>query len=240
MNTFLVILAVLILSYIGWHVVRTAYFIRVGRKLAHQSAPFSRKLKGAIMRVLVIGDSSGVGVGASHPARSLVGLLGQHLEGSAIVNHAENGACIRDALRQLKKTRGVFDFIFIFIGGNDVVDFTPLAAIRTDFQKLLALAGRKGAHILLVTTGDIGDVLLFPAPIRWILSLRSHRVHDVLLRQILRSTSPIHYADPFGDDVVDPFALNPKKYLAPDLFHPNDAGYAAWFDLVSRELHRIR
>lgn len=239
MTTLLIILAILILSYIGWHIVRTAYFIRVGERLAQKSVPFSRRVRGAMMRVLVIGDSSGVGVGASHPARSLVGLLGQQLEGSTIINHAENGARIRDALRQLKKTRGSFDLLFIFIGGNDVINFTPLQDMSADFQKLLALAGRKSKQTFLVTTGDVGDILLFPTPIRWVLSRRSRDVHDVLLRQVLRSPFPVRYADPYGEGVVDPFARQPRKYLAPDLFHPNDAGYAAWFSLVFLELRHM-
>lgn len=227
-------------AYTGWQVLRTGRLVRIGEKIAAASVPFSRTINQATLHILVVGDSSGSGIGATHPALSLAGLVGEKYKDADVVNVAVTGAKTRDAVSQLQAMPGSFDLIVILVGGNDIVYFTPYHQLSKDLGTALMIACEKGKHVLLSPTGNVGDVLLFPAPVRWILARRSRAIRQLFTEQVAAAAGDVRYADLYREGAADPFFVDPKKYFAADLFHPSDAGYADWFSVVSLQLDHFR
>ncbi len=232
-------LLVAILGFILFHAIRTTHLIRVGTRLSDRTAPYSRSLPGASMNILVVGDSTGAGVGASAPEFSLAGLTAQRYGDAQIVNRSVSGARVEDALKQLLEIgESEFDLVMIHIGGNDAIRFTDNREFAKDFSTLLALAQEKGRYVLVTSTGNIGTVPLFPFGTRWIFARRGNKIREIMKAEIARpDSSRVRYTDLWRKRALDPFALEPSKHYAKDMFHPSDAGYADWFSLMEKELN---
>jgi hypothetical protein len=92
------LIALLIAFEIGLFISR----VNKGRDLAKASVPFEVRVKEANRRVLVIGDSTGVGTGASDSADSVAGRIARDYPGTEIVNRAQDGDKVEDIFEQLK------------------------------------------------------------------------------------------------------------------------------------------
>ncbi len=240
MSAYLLVLPAGLAVYTGWQAWRIGRLMRVAEKLAAASLPFSRTVHQATLRILVVGDSSGLGIGASTAASSIAGLIGEKYTQANVVNVAVNGARTNDAVRQLQATPGTFDLIVVMVGGNDIVHFTPHEQLRRELGTVLALASRKAKHVLFSPTGNVGDVLLFPAPVRWILARRSRAIRRLFTEQVAAAAGDVRFADLYREGGADPFVVHPQRYFAADLFHPSDAGYADWFNVISSQLDHFR
>lgn len=236
MRTVLWIVLVVLFVYVAFQVARSWRLIRVGERLADQAVPFARVLPQPSLRILVAGDSTGVGTGASVPKASLAGLVGTKYPTASVTNVAVNGAKAHDVIAQLERDQGTYDLVMVHVGGNDTVRFTDVDALRKDIRSVLDLAARKGRRVLLTSTGNVGTVPLFPAPTRWILDRRTRRVRSVLMEEVARSGQNVRYTDLFREKPQDPFAIDPDTYYAGDSFHPSDAGYRDWFGIIEKQL----
>lgn len=236
---FLIVLGLLLL-YIVIQAIRMEYFIHIGQKLAATAIPFSRTIPHAKQRILVVGDSTGVGTGASTNSRSLAGLVGNRYPEADILNASVNGAKTSDVLAQLNGVTGIFDLILIEIGGNDTVRFTNLEQLQKDLEEVLKRATAKSTRVLLTSTGNVGTAPLFPAPLRGLLTRRTLQVRDIFLKQVVLHSPTVRYTDLYRDADNDPFAKDPALHYAADSFHPSDAGYQDWFTLMSKELDHFR
>lgn len=238
MRIILLVLVIAVVLFIVAQIVRTRHFIKVGENLVTETTPFAKSNSQAETRILMVGDSTAFGVGASSPEHSLAGLVAVKYPTAEIINVGVSGAKTGDALTQLEGIEdGSFDLVMLHIGGNDVVRFTSYKEFTNDLQELVALAERKGTHVLLTSTGNVGTVPLFPAGTRWIFGQRSQKVREIMMSLVAeKDPTTVRYTDLFRDRAIDPFALEPKKYYAADFFHPSDAGYADWFTFISAEL----
>lgn len=234
-NIFWIVVAVLV-AYAVFQIARSFRLIRVGEGLASRAVPFARELGEPSFRILVAGDSTGVGTGASGPEASLAGLTGNKYPAASVTNVAVNGAKAHGVIAQLNQDEGTYDLVLLHVGGNDTVRFTDLEALRRDIRTILDLAVKKGSRVLLTSTGNVGTVPLFPAPTRWILDRRTRSVRSILVEEVALSGQNVRYTDLFREKPQDPFALDPATYYAADQFHPSDAGYRDWFGLMEREL----
>ncbi|MDO9358618.1 MAG: GDSL family lipase, partial [Polaromonas sp.] len=98
-----------------------AWRIKQSAELAKQSEPFQVSPAGASATLLVVGDSTGVGTGASSPATSVAGLIARDHPFLKVVNRSTDGAKYADIARQLEGPAGErFDAILVLGGGNDV------------------------------------------------------------------------------------------------------------------------
>lgn len=227
MKILLVALAILLI-YVAIEYVHTTRLIRIGEGLAAAAVPFSRQTTSS-QRILIIGDSTAVGTGASSPETSLAGLLGSHYPNATIENRGVNGAKITDLkarFESLKNKR--YDLIEIHIGGNDIVRFTNLKKVEQDLKTVLSQAKKLSDNVLLITSGNVGTSVLFPAPSRFMFTKRTRQVREIFIR--VAKIHDVSYVDLFHEAAEDPFAKDPAKYYATDFFHPSDAGYQFWFD----------
>jgi lysophospholipase L1-like esterase len=206
MRIFLILLTVVVISYAFGQFVRTRQYIKTGNGLAERAQAFSRELPDARMKILVIGDSTGVGTGASSPETSLAGLVGKKYPDASFVNRSVNGAKTGEAIGQLEQAGDDYDLILVHIGGNDNVHFTSYEKIRSDLRSLLDLAQKKGRHVLVTTTGNVGTVPLFPSPVRFIFGNRSRAIRKIFIEEVEKSSDGVRYVDLFREKENDPFA----------------------------------
>ncbi|HEX4882998.1 MAG TPA: SGNH/GDSL hydrolase family protein [Casimicrobiaceae bacterium] len=198
--------------------------VAVGEALADVARPFEREVPQARRRVLVVGDSIGVGTGAERAHESIAGRLAADFPDVAIVNRARNGAKTRDACVQVAEFEGErFDIILIHVGANDIFRRTPLSRLAADVDELLARASRVGTHVLVTTTPNVGLAPAFFAPISWWLTRRSRQVRDLFSRAARRHGA--HYANFFHPRSCDPFSREWQRYYAADRVHPSSECY---------------
>lgn len=172
-----------------------------------------------------IGDSILVGIGASHPSKSLIGRVGAALSERdgrpwRIINLAIAGARVDDAVeRQLPIAINVgpADHIVCCIGTNDIV-WTP--AVHSLMEGLRSLSD------------SLPEQTVF-APVAGA-SRRARRANRTI-RQSARKNNQL-FAPIW--DVDDPSLI--RERLATDRFHPNDFGYSLMSKVMVNTLNGVR
>ncbi len=155
-----------------------------------------------------LGDSTAIGIGATDPQRSYVGLVHRRLrahqgEPWRMINLALSGARVSDALdRQLPILAGLrADIVVCCIGTNDLVWGKETTALRAQLRQLV-----------LCLPGDTVIGTLAGGSARALMANRALR--NAAKEQGLTTLDPWSEATPTG-----------HERLARDRFHPNDLGY---------------
>jgi len=210
------------------------YRIGIGLAIAGRSAPFESIKPDARSRVLVIGDSTGVGTGSATPAESVAGRIARDFPGTEIVNRARNGARVKDVLAQLADSGGgVYDVILLQIGGNDILRFTPLEELRAPIAEVLRSASGKARRVIFISTGNVGLAPAFFPPLSWIYTWRTRSVRALFME--MARDQGVQYIDLFRERGQDLFLENPAMFYAPDLLHPSGEGYGVWYRELTRQ-----
>jgi lysophospholipase L1-like esterase len=229
------IIGCIILFQIAW----LFYYIQIGKQVVKRSEKFEKKLENPEMRILIIGDSTAYGIGASSPINSLAGLYSQRFPEAEIVNMGLNGKKTIDLLNDLQSIQDQrFDLMQIDIGGNDIIRFRPYEETQTTIKQVLTLASQMADNVIFVSTGNLGTVKLFPSGTRYLLEKRTRKLREIFIAESNQFPN-VHYVDLFREAEEDPFSKDPAKYYAEDFLHPSDAGYADWFSYITIELEKI-
>jgi lysophospholipase L1-like esterase len=201
---------------------------RIGKaaELARQSTPYQQSPPGAVLSLLIVGDSTGVGTGASAPEASLAGLLGRAYPGLRIENRARDGATFADVVRQFDGAQR-HDLVLIQAGGNDVIRLRADDDVRADIDRVTALARERADRVVLMPAGNVGNAPFFFPPASWFMTDRARRLHGFARESATRHGAS--YVNLFKDKADDPFAQTPELNAA-DGLHPSDAGYRVWRD----------
>lgn len=203
------------------------------RALVERSEALQRVPADPAQRMLIVGDSTGVGTGATSPQTSLAGLLAQAWPRLEIENRAENGAKLADVGDQLEAASGRYDVVLVQAGGNDVIRLRSQSAMRRDIERVAELARARSAHVLIMPAGNVGSAPLFLAPVSWYMTARSRTLHGLVGEAAARHQAV--YINRFQERDQDPFALQPELMYSADGLHPSDAGYSNWFDVLSAQ-----
>ena len=207
-----------------------AWRIKQSLALARDSEPFQTSPAGARAALLVVGDSTAVGTGASSPAASVPGLIARDHPQLRIVNRAKDGARFADIVGQLEAAGDErFDAVLVLGGGNDVIRLTREAVLaqQVDRAVALALARTRAGVVVLMPSGNVGSAPFFFPPWSWLMTARSKQLHQ-LAREAARSQGAL-YVNLFKEKADDPFAQRPDELNAKDGLHPSDAGYRIWY-----------
>lgn len=204
----------------------TASRISAATQLARESEPFQHNPPNAALHLLIVGDSTGVGTGASAPKHSMAGLLAQSFPRLAIENRARDGATFEGVVQQLERG-GRFDLVLLMAGGNDVIRFRSEDAIAADVQRSLALAHAMAPRVAVMPAGNVGNAPFFFAPLAGVMSARSRTLHAVVRQAAAESGA--QYVGLYQEAENDPFARD-KSLNARDGLHPSDSGYRVWRD----------
>lgn len=202
-----------------WRVQRAA-------ELARASEAFQNNPDNPAVRVLIVGDSTAVGTGASSGRESLAGLMARQHPRTLIENRARDGARFADVLAQLVGEQR-FDMVIVQAGGNDVIRLRALDALQTDIDRVADRARELADSVVLMPAGNVGNAPFFFAPVSWWMTQRSRALHR-LVQQTAARTGAV-YVNLFHERDDDPFVANPGLN-ASDGLHPSDAGYAVWFE----------
>ena len=225
-------------QFAGWLVLLMAVVVvlatagcaawRLGRAadLARASTPLQVAPEHPALRMLLVGDSTAVGTGASSPQASLAGLLAGDYPGLFIENRARDGARFDGVVEQLEGG-GQFDFVLIMAGGNDVMRFRDADATRADIQRAADLALKLAPRVAFLPAGNVGNAPFFFPPVSWLMTKRARTLHDDV-RSVAAATGAL-YVNLYKLAEKDPFAQRPDLNAA-DGLHPSDAGYRIWRD----------
>jgi lysophospholipase L1-like esterase len=203
-------------------------------EIAKKSISFERKSAGAKTYFLIVGDSTGVGTGATISADSVAGRIAGDFPIVDIINLSRNGAKVINVIEQLTSIKDTqYDIILIQIGGNDILGFTDLDELKENIKKMLDIATAKSRHIIVMSTGNVGLApALFP-PFNWIYTARTRKVRDIFIKAA--GAAGAEYIDLFREKGADPFYADAKKYYARDFLHPSSAGYRIWYTELRKQ-----
>lgn len=190
---------------------------------------------GRPLRLLIVGDSSGAGVGvdtqdtalAGHLTRTLAALTASAVHWRLI---AKSGITSGQALN-LVKDHGVVraDIALAVLGVNDVIDQVPTQravqhrAALADW--LLANAGAR--HVVFAPLPPMHQFPLLPQPLRWIMGADARR-HDTALAQWAATRRDVSHVP------ID-MSLD-ASCMAPDGFHPGEPVYRVCGEALARHI----
>lgn len=212
---------------------------RIGQAvdLARESEPLQQRPPDAVLRMLIVGDSTGVGTGASAPQASLAGLLASAYPRLHIDSRAKDGATFEGVVGQLAGDER-YDLVLVQAGGNDVIRLRSEDDMRASIDRAVQLARARSERVLVMPAGNVGNAPFFIAPGSWLMTSRARTLH-ALVRESAERHGAV-YINLFKEAADDPFVQQPGLH-AVDGLHPSDAGYRVWFDelMTQAELGKV-
>lgn len=183
------------------------------------------------MRLLIVGDSTAVGTGASSPASSLAGLLAEQYPRFWIDNRARDGAKFADVLQQLSGPER-FDMVLVQAGGNDVIRMRGMDALREDIERVMDAANARAPLVVLMSAGNVGNAPFFFVPVSWLMTQRARAMHRLVADKAQRTGAV--YVKLFHERENDPFVAD-RSLNARDGLHPSDKGYRSWWQALREQ-----
>jgi GDSL-like Lipase/Acylhydrolase family len=229
-------------TLVAWPIARAVHrdraMARRGRRAVHR-----RRQPAA--RVLVVGDGSALGAGATTPWQSVAARLAAAHPSWTIGNLArDRTADVAHMLGRMVRRLGrygrgpYYDAVVIHIGSMDALRFTREGSLAVSLVLALAAAGELARHAVLVTGGNLAPSPVYP-PWSWLIGWRGRRVRDLF--GAIAWEAGVEHIDLYGPAVDR--AADGIRWAANDGLHTGDANDAAWFqpidialtDRVSRE-----
>lgn len=188
--------------------------------------------------LVVLGDSTGQGVGARSVDESFGARVGQSLakrgQRVRLINLAVSGARAEDVLAdQVPHLRALEpDLILLSVGANDVTSWESTSEYLDEVARITETLDDTGAEILVLNVPAIIAAPLLPLPIRWVFDLRTKEYNEGL-RELADGSS--WRLVPIYEDTRIPFEQD-RVNFSEDLYHPSSQGYQLWADSVLRTL----
>jgi lysophospholipase L1-like esterase len=179
------------------------------------------------IRLAVLGDSIGVGEGASHSSETLssrltTGLAHHEFETTTRV-FAVSGAGSNALRAQVARTLAWGpDVAVIVIGANDLTRQTPPGLAARQLGQAVRRLRADGVEVVVAPAPDLSVVPHVPSALRAVVRAASMLLRDHQIRQVTAEGGRV--ADPRGltsDEFDSDLAL-----FSSDRFHPSSAGYA--------------
>jgi lysophospholipase L1-like esterase len=203
-----------------WHGIQRA------RAFAAQGRRFERRLAAKATTVLILGDSTGVGVGATLPEESIAGLIAADFPDADIANISESGARISDTVTQASRCNASslhFDVAVLHVGGNDIVRATPIDKLAESCERLMQELAPLAHRTVWLGPPNLGMAPLFPPPYSWIMAARSRAASAVFAQSAARHH--VSFIDFSAPAHASHFSGRRRQHFARDGFHPNSSSY---------------
>lgn len=180
------------------------------------------------VRLLLLGDSTAAGVGASTTAGSVGGRLAAALAtkrrvtlGSVAVAGARAADLPAQVSAALKERP---DVVLILIGANDATHVTRLGTVGRLLDAAVRRLRAAGVAVVVAGCPDLGAARAFPQPLRAIAAARGRAVAD--RERAAAAAAGAAYVD-LGRATGSAMRRDART-LSADRFHPSDRGYALW------------
>lgn len=230
-----------VVLWLGWPI---AGLLWRGRRVALHDRRVVRRVRPCDARVLVVGDSSAAGTGASDGRFTVAGRLAAAHPRWSIGNLARKGRRTADVARLLARLRRrtcarqaampPYDLLVVHTGGNDALRGTALDALARAARDAVADARLLASRTVVVMGGNLALAPALPWPWSWLAGVRTRRVREVLQRAV--PGGRVTFVDLFRERADDPTVGSPDRYFAADGLHPSDDNYALWFHHIEAEL----
>lgn len=228
---YLFILLALVAAYLAFETARSVSFIRISARLISEAKPFEKA--SGTRSMLVLGDSTAVGVGAPSDG-TVAGRLSAALDAS-VENYAVSGAQTRDLKGQIDRAKkSSYDLILVHIGANDIIRFHSVKDTSALLDESLARLRGKSEHVVLLTAGKVGKAPFFPHGLGWIWTVRSKALRSSFMP--VAEKNGVAYVDLYT--MPDPFNADPDRYYAPDGLHLTGDGYGFWYEATQAEMEK--
>lgn len=181
---------------------------------------------GAPLRLLIVGDSSGAGVGSDHQSKALSGCLVSALTTDHHVTwrlEAKTGATTATTLDTIATVpRAAYDVAVVALGVNDVTSMVTGRQLLTQRAQLYhILRNDFGARRIIVSgIPPLKHFPLLPQPLRWVLGCTADRFDAALAAQV--GIEYLRFNIPFDADM-----------MARDGFHPGPTAYHIWAQTIA-------
>ncbi|MER7073590.1 SGNH/GDSL hydrolase family protein [Terrabacter sp. NPDC000476] len=186
---------------------------------------------GRPVRLVVLGDSTGAGMGADHPhetigatvASGVAAFSGRPVELTNVaVIGAESTALGEQVDRALEAVTEP-DVALVLIGANDVTHRIDTSVAVRHLAEAVRRLRAAGAEVVVGTCPDLGALEPVPQPLR-LLARRWSR--DLAAAQTVAVVEAGGRAVSIGDLLSEAFAAEPHVMFSKDRFHPSPVGYA--------------
>lgn len=228
-----VVLALVAWAFFIWHSVTRS--IELSKPLIEKAVVYEQQTSSSSKRILVAGDSTGVGVGASDNKASIAGRIGSQFPDWNIVNISVSGARLSDLEKKLNDQTGGFTLVLLQIGANDITGNTSYEEIRSTLSRVLARTDTLSTRVVVITAGNVGLSPAFKWPLSLYVEHRTREVRKIFMEEIAKHPNA-SYIDLFKEREDEPFNKDIPRYYAPDLFHPSGEGYGVWFEKLKSTL----
>jgi lysophospholipase L1-like esterase len=225
-------LAGALLAVVAAQTARVALGVRRAHAYSCCAQRYARRLDNPSQRLLIVGDSTGVGLGALSVEDSIAGRLARDFPQASIENRAELGARTACVLAQLAEVDAGYDAILIAAGGNDILRRTPYVDLRAALEAVITRARQIAPLIIVVNSGNVGGAPLFGWPLSILLSRRSLQVRRIFVLTCRRMRA--QFVNLTFAPRRDPFGRQQELYFAEDGLHPSSAAYEYCYDILKR------
>ena len=193
--------------------------------------PFQKIDPQAKYKVLFGGDSTAVGTGASNNIYSTAGWFSRDFPDASIENCSKNGLRLKGLVEILSGMKDKhYDLIVLQIGANDIIYLTSLKDIEEREHAVLKLAKGMADKVVILHSGDIGEVRMFYWPLTALYTWRTLKVRDIYRKS---QDDRVAYVDIY--ELEKPVKNLPGIY-APDHLHLSDKGYHNWYNFIKTKL----
>ena len=229
------IVCIVLIVFFAHDIWNIRMYVKKSEVLVRMATPYERNGAESTRHILMLGDSTAVGVGANDPTLTTAGRLAREYPKSSLTNISKSGwraSELRDAYLNVPSTRA--DLVVIQIGANDIINFTPLDTLRTDVGAIITRAKETSERVVILHSGNVGLAPIFPGYIAHFLSKRTLAVRDLYIA--LAREHHIAYVDLYRTKETDFFLTDIDKFYANDHFHPSGFGYEDWFTQIQASI----
>jgi lysophospholipase L1-like esterase len=230
------LLAVAVLASVAYRAALIFFRAHAARVQMADEHPYKKESTDYTKTLLVLGDSTAVGVGASRPEDTVPGRLATYLGATHTENYAKSGSFSGELKEQIDQAvLDRYDVVLIMTGANDIL-FLHGAKETAKQLDVLMMTLPDAGKVILMTAGNVGGATIFPLIVRPLHTWLNQTFHHWFTKVAKRRGAL--YVNLYQPSLQDPFRKDPDRYLSEDGLHPSSDGYGLWFEKVREVLEK--
>ena len=198
--------------------------------------------QGETIKLLILGDSAGAGVGVNTQEQALSGQIANNLSQTHKLDWkliATSGHTTANVVEYLPKQEAQeFDVVLISLGVNDVTSFVSPSKWIKQCELLTQILEQQFLAKRIIWS-DFPKMEKFPAlpqPLRWFVGARKNHLRKHLVKYIAARKNIELLEFP---DVLEEPKENVWEWIATDGFHPGPRVYTIWAEEFVKQLLKI-